>query len=120
MSDQQVHERLTDAAKEQPRSITTENSKNVLETLRGKIPINIYSMLEDRVKIGVVRYGVGLQTFNGREALLDCLQEACDGIMYAQQDYLEGKHPSMGSHLVNRFVDLVLLIQRTRAGEWSR
>jgi hypothetical protein len=114
MSTKQAHEPLTDAARVQPRSITTENSKNVLETLRHKVPIDIFNMLEDRVRLGEERYGVALQTFNGREALLDCLQESLDGIMYAQQDFLEGGHPAMGTHLVNRFVDLVMIIQKMR------
>jgi multidrug efflux pump subunit AcrA (membrane-fusion protein) len=47
------------------------------------------ALLRARVNLGVKRYGRRLETFNGRDAHLDWLAEAVDGIMYAHQAELE-------------------------------
>lgn len=45
--------------------------------------------LEARDRIGQKKYGTSLQTFNGRDALNDFLQEQYDGIMYLKQAIME-------------------------------
>lgn len=45
-------------------------------------------MLE-RHEQGVAKYGVGLQPFNGRDALKDAYQEALDCMVYVMQAHIE-------------------------------
>lgn len=47
--------------------------------------------LEARLAVGVERYGTALHTHNGRDALRDALEEALDGMQYAQQANLEAR-----------------------------
>ena len=41
--------------------------------------------MQARIEAGVERYGRPLETFNGRDALLDAYQEALDLCMYLRQ-----------------------------------
>ncbi len=41
--------------------------------------------MEDRHRVGVARYGVPLQAFNGRDPLVDAYQEALDLAVYLRQ-----------------------------------
>lgn len=43
-----------------------------------------------RVQAGFDKYGTFLQTMNGRDALQDAWEEACDLVMYLHQAKLEG------------------------------
>ena len=45
--------------------------------------------LIDRAEIGRAKYGDYLRTNNGRNALVDYLQEQLDAVMYATQAYVE-------------------------------
>ncbi len=45
---------------------------------------------EKRIEMGEKKYGQRLRTNNGRDWLLDCYQEALDGISYSAQGVLEG------------------------------
>ena len=45
--------------------------------------------LKSRAKMGESKYGIMLQTDNGREALWDAYQEALDLAMYLRQAILE-------------------------------
>lgn len=45
--------------------------------------------LEMRAEFGRKKYGTYLQTFNGRDALIDAYQEALDLVMYLKQALLE-------------------------------
>lgn len=47
--------------------------------------------LEERVELGVARYGTVLQTNNGRDALLDAYEEALDLVIYLRQAIEERK-----------------------------
>jgi hypothetical protein len=86
-------------------------SVDVLESLRDHIPAEIFAQLEERVALGVRKYGTRLETHNGRDSLLDCVQEALDGIMYSQQAKLEGID---SGQLVDLFVMLTRNINRRR------
>lgn len=66
--------------------------EDLLRTLEGhpalfdpKAVAVVKPLLVERVELGKRRYGVGLQTFNGRDAHLDELAEQLDGIMYGHQ-----------------------------------
>lgn len=45
--------------------------------------------LSDRAAVGKEKYGVMLETHNGRDALMDAYQEALDLVMYLRQAILE-------------------------------
>lgn len=49
-------------------------------------------VLEDfakRAEMGREKYGTYLRTHNGRDALVDAYQEACDLVMYLKQELLQ-------------------------------
>lgn len=45
--------------------------------------------IEDRIRLGISRYGTALQTFNGRDMLLDAYEEALDLAIYLKGALLE-------------------------------
>lgn len=45
--------------------------------------------LKSRAVVGVNKYGTELQTYNGRDALMDAYQEALDLVMYLKQALME-------------------------------
>lgn len=47
--------------------------------------------LQERVEIGVSRYGTALQPFNGRSSVVDLYEELLDALFYARSNYYE-KH----------------------------
>jgi hypothetical protein len=70
--------------------MASEVGEDVLDSLRAVTSPTLFAELEARVEFGVRKYGTRLKTFNGRDVLLDCRQEALDGIMYSQQAVLQG------------------------------
>ena len=83
----------------QPAPVRSERSVDVApglvallreRTRRGLVDGDVVEAeFAERVKLGIARYGVGLTTFNGRDAARDALDEALDGIQYAEQLQLE-------------------------------
>lgn len=65
--------------------------------------------LEARDIIGQAKYGVSLQPYNGRDALVDSFQEGCDLVMYLRQAQLEDA-PRAGALLL-RAIALTEAIQ---------
>ncbi len=100
-----------DAQQVQALPTRNEKSQDVLESLRGKVPAEIFAQLEERVALGVRKYGSRLETNNGRDVLLDCVQEALDGIMYSAQAKLQGDDSGL---LLDLFVRLVRIINGRR------
>lgn len=45
--------------------------------------------MRERHELGRAKYGVALQTFNGRDPIIDAYQEALDLVVYTQQARLE-------------------------------
>ena len=45
--------------------------------------------IEERDTVGVQRYGIRLQPFNGRKSLIDAYQEALDLVAYLRQAIYE-------------------------------
>lgn len=45
--------------------------------------------IEDRIKVGIERYGTPLQAFNGRDSMLDAYEEAVDQATYLKQVMVE-------------------------------
>jgi hypothetical protein len=50
----------------------------------------LVQMMLARHELGKQRYGVGLQPFNGRDALQDAMEEILDLIVYLEQAAMEG------------------------------
>lgn len=48
-----------------------------------------FETLDDQEQKGIAKYGTSLQTFNGRDALLDAQQEAVDLFQYLVQARIE-------------------------------
>lgn len=51
--------------------------------------------LRDRREAGIKKYGTELESYNGRNALVDAYQEGLDLVMYLRQCISEGKHESL-------------------------
>jgi hypothetical protein len=80
---------MSNAGDVQPGPMAAEVGEDVLDSLRAVTSPALFAELEARVELGVRKYGTRLKTFNGRDVLLDCRQEALDGIMYSQQAVLQ-------------------------------
>jgi hypothetical protein len=74
---------MTENLRQRPgdQPLPTEGQLNVQDALIRHI--------EQRRKLGIERYGRPLQTFNGRDALRDLLDELLDGATYAMQVRME-------------------------------
>lgn len=58
----------------------------------GETVVNIViADIQERADAGKEKYGVRLETHNGRDALWDAYQEALDLVMYLRQEILERK-----------------------------
>lgn len=87
------------AENRQQAPVLSEQSRPVLEWLmqdqghlmRG----SVWDLLESRTALGIQRYGQALHSYNGRDALQDCLEEVIDAIQYAAQMSMEGRDPNM-------------------------
>lgn len=91
----------------QKRPETTELSQEVFPFI-SDIPDSILKDIESRVLLGEKKYGSRLKTNNTRDSLVDCYQEALDGMMYSKQAELEGKDDG---ELYNSFSKLALTIK---------
>ena len=76
---------------------TPNNSRSVQSLVRADlldavIPVaaDVIEDLIDREQLGIERYGVSVQPFNGRDCLLDAYQELLDLAVYLKQALLEG------------------------------
>jgi hypothetical protein len=56
---------------------------------RSHVDQQIHADLVARAAIGKEKYGVMLESHNGRDALIDLQQEALDAVMYAHQYEME-------------------------------
>lgn len=65
--------------------------QEVQEFFSGPVANCLVKDMQERDAIGKERYGVRLQPFNGRDALIDAYQEIADCTVYAKQYALE--HP---------------------------
>lgn len=102
---------MTDVAKVQQLPTETAESVDVLNSLKGHLSDELFGMLSERVDYGFRKYGSRLKTYNGRDVLLDCLQEALDGIMYGQQAFLQGVDDG---RIRDRFISIVRTILEVR------
>lgn len=53
------------------------------------VGIHVIKDMEERMKLGFIRYGTYLQTHNGRDALQDLYEELIDATMYIKQRIME-------------------------------
>jgi len=79
--------------------------------------------LVERAAAGEKKYGVRLQTFNGRDAVTDAFQEAQDAVMYLTQKWLETGDNVHTLDLLHLAEDLALgiaqYIEREKSGAGS-
>lgn len=67
--------------REGDQPLPSEGQQNVSEAVKAD--------LDERIRLGIQRYGKPLQTFNGRDALLDLYQELLDAVHYVKQAIME-------------------------------
>lgn len=77
----------------QPAPVQTERSRSVTDAAAFEPGLNnkIRALLDARRAQGIERYGVELQSYNGRDPRCDQLQEAVDGYVYAVQEWMEAQ-----------------------------
>lgn len=76
-----------------PMAINSITVKKIKSSVREPMPTpgknNILPLvindLQERDKMGTVKYGTTLQSHNGRDSLMDAYQEALDLVMYLRQ-----------------------------------
>jgi hypothetical protein len=75
----------------QPAPVHTEHSRSVIDYILAEpaLPADIRALLLARREQGRERYGTELESFNGRDPLVDALQEAIDCLVYVAQACLE-------------------------------
>jgi hypothetical protein len=84
-------------------------------TKPGPITHRFIAELEKRNQIGIETYGTPLQTFNGRHALQDALEEALDACQYLWQDAREKN--KRWSAALDTAIQLALYILMDMRGE---
>lgn len=76
----------------QPKPIRNYNSKAVFAELKKEFgDSDLWHYYEERNELGMKTYGKILETFNGRDCLVDALEEALDLSVYLMQYYMEQK-----------------------------
>ena len=77
----------------QPKPIGNDNPHMVDLVLQDNPKLNylLGKYYEIRKKQGITKYGVALQSHNGRDAVLDLRDELGDAVLYARQCIEEGK-----------------------------
>lgn len=78
------------------QSLPIAGKVSVTSLLRQELP----ERLAEREKAGIARYGRSLETWNGRDAHRDLMEELLDAIQYAKQAELERK--DLEQHLVQQ------------------
>lgn len=80
--------------------------------LRGGVLEYLSQALRDRLALGVRKYGLPLQSGNGRDALADATDEVLDALVYLHQMELEGE-PGMRP-LLGHCTELAVGLARRR------
>lgn len=65
----------------------------------------VIAQLEERKRIGIERYSTILQTFNGRDAGRDLIEELADAMVYAMQLQRENEQLRAALHELNEMID---------------
>lgn len=105
-------EKHYDAAAVQPKPVSKNEDIDVAVVAAARLKeLGLNEVAEDieaRIRLGERKYGSRLKAFNGRNALLDLMQESLDAINYAQQCQIEGLD---NGTLFSRAVELTVLIK---------
>lgn len=72
--------------------------------------------LHDRMELGRRRYGVALQPWNGRSALLDAYEESADLIIYLKQELIERAERDAVYEAMNKSLWECLTVVRLQNG----
>lgn len=59
-----------------------------------EIKDEIISLMKSRNEFGRNKYGTALQPFNGRDNIVDAIQELFDAVVYLKNEFLETNHPA--------------------------
>lgn len=105
-------EGLTGAAASQALPVTNTDSVDVLDDLIGGrdylgqplLSERVAQELKERRELGIRKYGIGLQTNNGRDVLFDIRQELLDTVMYGHQGVMQGQRVA---HIRNAAIKLL-------------
>lgn len=65
--------------------LSTHEPLPTADPTRGNVQDLVIEDITERKRVGIERYGTPLQTFNGRDALIDLYQELLDAVMYTRQ-----------------------------------
>lgn len=110
---------MSDAAKVQQMPVTNFDSRDVLDDLIAThsfagplLTLELKEQLEDRVSLGVRKYGTRLQSHNGRDVVMDVRQELLDGIMYSHQAVMQGVRIA---HIRDMLIRMVRELDSTKA-----
>jgi hypothetical protein len=89
----------------------------VISSLKGSFPKerikNVIKDMKDRDNQGLEKYGVRLQPYNGRDALVDAYQEVLDASVYLGQFIYEQTEP-IDTRINNLFNDILSSIVTLR------
>jgi hypothetical protein len=85
---------------------------------------SLLSLMAERDAEGWRKYGVPLQPFNGRDSVVDLLQEMLDACVYAENAFIESGADEMGRDLILRQIAddacrLALRVERYRLDRTS-
>jgi hypothetical protein len=89
--------------------LPTEGKRDVFPEMRAAF----LKMYEERMALGIQRYGRTLQTHNGRNVGVDVLEELFDAFAYAMQFVME--HSDLGRQMQQYRDEAIMLRQRTEA-----
>lgn len=84
------------AEEAKPEGMSTHEPMPVPDPTRGNVQDLVIADIEERKRVGIARYGTPLQTFNGRDAMVDLYQELLDACMYVRQIIEERKYVNSG------------------------
>lgn len=77
----------------QPAPVTTDAGPEVWPALLAEVALSpeLRALCEERDAMGRAKYGTALRVHNGREPLVDALQEALDLAVYLQQAWMRSR-----------------------------
>jgi hypothetical protein len=77
--------------------------------------------INERMEVGVARYGTTLQPFNGRDSVADAYSEALDLLVYLKQSVIETGKDGPDNYYLSRIYEghLKTVLAIRRAIEWA-
>ncbi len=88
-------------------AIVLDKAISLISNMAGDNPW-LVDALNKRASMGKEKYGDYLRTNNGRNAMVDFLQEMLDGLMYAVQSHMENPTSRERFELIDDVIDLAI------------